>query len=237
MLKYWKPEPKQRSFAWWALLLPAVVWFVGVIFYAHNALVPGMAQENGHAIGSALMVIGGESGTLAAASEVFRKHAEGETVLLDWLGMIVSLVATLGNMLVVYVALATHLQAPWIDPVRQWGPLVLLLCSGLDFYAGVMEFGFYNAGFNARWIAWNDGEHAWRQAQETRRAKLEAPPVAVVNDDVNGELDELAMQVYTLYTDNPGITKTQLAQLAQVSRPTVDKRLKQLVKAGKLQGI
>ena len=172
MRAYWKPEPKRHSFAWWALLIPAIVYSIGVIVYAHNAFVPD-AGANGHALGSLLMVLGGESGTLAAAAEVFRKQKAKQTNWLDWLGLFVSLIATLGNLFVVYVALAA-LQTGWTGFVREFGPLILLLCSGLDFYAGIMEFGFYNASFEARWSAWNDAKHTWEKSEETRNAKADA---------------------------------------------------------------
>jgi len=179
---YWKPEPKRHGFAWWALLLPAIIYSAGVVVYAHNAFVPGMTQLNGHALGSALMVFGGESGTLAAAAEVFRKSRVKETNVFDWAGLLVSLVATLGNLFVVYVSL-TDVPAWWLLWVRANGPLVLLLCSGVDFYAGIMEFGFYNASFDARWAAWNDAKHAWVQTQETRTAKAQAiVEIAQAND-------------------------------------------------------
>lgn len=176
---YWKPEPRRYSFSWWALLFPAIVYSVGVIVYAHNAFVPGLAHQNGHAFGSALMVFGGEAGTLAAAAEVFRKHANEEAKKLDWGGLFVSLVATLGNLFVVYVSLAPEFNAPWVGVVRNYGPLVLLICSGVDFYAGIMEFGFFNASFNKRYEKWlldkhNDEE---RQKRNERARKLEEQAV------------------------------------------------------------
>ncbi len=299
-ITYWKPEPRRHSVAWWALLLPAIVYGAGVIVYAHNAFVPGLTHQNGHAIGSTLMVFGGESGTLAAAAEVFRKQAAKETNWMDWGGLAVSLVATLGNLFVVYVSL-TELPVAWVGFVRLYGPLVLLICSGVDFYAGLMEFGFYNASFDARWTKWNDDQHTYLRGEETRQRKEEQPKTttrkqlsdtelvsafADLFDEVEPEtpeeiddalrdegydpdevgarmaefaerelakvaeretppdvkpevtpLDGLAMQVYTLYTANPGITKTKLAELAGVSRPTLNKRLKLLVKAGKLPSI
>jgi hypothetical protein len=176
MTQYWRPEPKRRSFAWWALLVPAVVYSAGVIVYAHAAFSPADIATNGHWWGSMLMVIGGEAGTLATASEVFRKHMMtevkesdgGETVISreangwDWLGLVVSLVATLGNLFVVYAAIS-ELRVEWIQFVRSYGPLALLLCSGLDFYANVMEFGFFNASFDQRWREWNDARHSWER--------------------------------------------------------------------------
>lgn len=185
-MTYWKPEPKRHAFAWWALLVPAIIYSAGVIVYAHNAFVPNAAMVNGHSVGSALMVLGGEAGTLAAAAEVFRKQASKQANALDWAGLIVSLVATLGNLFVVYVALAT-LEAPWVAFVRKYGAMVLLLCSGVDFYAGIMEFGFYNASFDARWEAWNDARHTWEAIQQGRSAKADAKQSAPESAPENAE--------------------------------------------------
>ena len=197
MLAYWKPEPKRRSFAWWALLIPAIVYSIGVIVYAHNAFVPD-AGANGHALGSLLMVFGGESGTLAAAAEVFRKHKEKRTNALDWLGLIVSLIATLGNLFVVYVALAT-LQTQWTGFVREFGPLILLLCSGLDFYAGIMEFGFYNAGFDERWEAWNLAQH--NDAMRQKREALELEQLGERQEQTESEATSADVQTVELESD------------------------------------
>jgi len=246
--QYWKPEPRRYSFAWWALLVPAIIYSVGVIVYAHNAFVPGMAQENGHALGSLLMVLGGESGTLAAAAEVFRKHAKTEANQLDWGGLAVSLVATLGNLFVVYVSLAPEFNAPWVQPVRDYGPLVLLLCSGVDFYAALMEFGFFNASFDARYEKWLEQKHRHEskgksgedKAQVTVKARsqdVKSQPTIVKDDfttEPTPELDELAMQILQLYNETPRPSKTAIAATVKVSRPTVNDRLKKLKEAGKI---
>lgn len=178
--EYWRPQPKRHDFMWWALLLPAIIYASGVIVYAHAAFSPADIATNGHAIGSALMVIGGEIGTLAAAAEVFRKSQTDpvETNVLDWLGLLVSLVATLGNLFVVYSVIDANLDTEWIRLARRFGPLALLLCSGLDFYAGIMEFGFYNAIFDERMEAWLLSEHNARLRWERRGSADEAQPDA-----------------------------------------------------------
>ena len=117
-MKYWKPEPRRYNFAWFALLIPAIIYSIGVVIYAHNAFVPGFAGDNGHALGSALMVFGGEAGTLAAAAEVFRKSQNSGTNAFDWGGLFVSLFATLGNLLVVYVSLAGNFTGWWVVPIE-----------------------------------------------------------------------------------------------------------------------
>jgi len=146
----------------------------GRLLAGRHRLRTGELALNGHVYGSALMVIGGEAGTLAAASEVFRKSRSGETNVLDWAGLVVSLVATLGNLFVVYSAL-TPLTDAWVALVRSYGPLVLLLCSGLDFYATVMEFGFYNASFDERMETWLLAQHndklRWERRQERKESE------------------------------------------------------------------
>lgn len=215
-MTYWKPEPKRHEFAWYALLIPALVYSLGVVIYAREAFVPGLDAVAGLGLGSALMVIGGEAGTLAAAAEVFRKSQvrtgalrrwlwwsvpASEANLLDWFGLLVSLIATLGNLFVVYVSL-TQLGAAWVGWVREFGPLLLLLCSGVDFYAGLMEFGFYNASFEARWQAWNDARHTWEQAQRSRasgatvvRPAVEVAPLAEIGAGVVREVAPVPAEV------------------------------------------
>jgi len=181
---YWKPEPQRYGFSWWALLLPGIVYTIGVVWYAHNAFVPGLAGVNGHAFGSLLMVAGGEAGTMIAATEVFSKAKKGEAVVWDWLSIAISLVATLGNLFVVYTSL-TDIDAWWLPIVRENGPLVLLLCSGVDYYGEIIEFGFFNAGFDARWSEWNDARHTWEKAEFRRILAM------LCEDDVaDSELDD-----------------------------------------------
>lgn len=196
--EYKHPEPQRLGLMWWALLLPSVVYSLGVIVYAHNAFVPTATGENGHAWGSLLMVLGGESGTLAAAAEVFRKSQvltgrkrarrggrevdETEANAMDWAGLAVSLFATLGNLFVVYVSL-TYIEAAWVSRVRMYGPLVLLICSGVDFYANVMEFGFYNASFDARLEQWREKRHAAKLRWEQRQARQSETSAPVVSRD------------------------------------------------------
>jgi len=247
-LEYWKPEPKRHGFAWWALLLPAIVYSVGVVVYAHNAFVPGMAQLNGHALGSALMVFGGEAGTLAAAAEVFRKSRANETNAFDWVGLFVSLAATLGNLFVVYVSLA-DMPAWWLLWVRANGPLVLLLCSGVDFYAGIMEFGFYNASFDERWEKWNEGEHEFKMRERNRKKEdadgskpsrretkpeVAQPSVEDLQKQVldNLLLDSVTKAVFDAISVHPDATQSLLAEISGYSRTTVANKLKLLRSAG-----
>ena len=206
---YWRPEPKRHGFAWWALLVPTIIYSVGVVVYAHSAFVPGAIHKNGHEIGSALMVLGGEAGTLMAAAEVFRKSRTGDTNPFDWIGLVVSLVATLGNLFVVYTALAT-INFTWVAMARAYGPLALLLCSGLDFYANVMEFGFYNASFDKRWQEWNDDRHAWEARRETSR-KAEQEPAQDTQD-------QIAPVVVAVASDRPTTKAQAIRELAR-TRP------------------
>ena len=172
--RYWRPEPRLNDGTFYALLVPACVYVAGVIVYGAEAMKAGAFTWTQQGIGSALMVIGGEAGTLATAVEVFRKQRASEVAPLDWLGLFVSLVATLGALFVVF-ARQTTLSAGWVAAVRSYGPLVLLLCSGLDFYANVMELGFYRASYDARWTNWNDRRHTWEQAQAAKSVVVSKP--------------------------------------------------------------
>lgn len=266
---YWKPEPKRLGFSWWALLLPAVVYTIGVITYAHNAFVPGLAAKNGHEWGSAFMVLGGEAATVAAAAEVFRKHRiktgakrkilwfsiePSEANAMDWIGIIVSLVATLGNLFVVYVSL-TDLSASWVGFVREYGALVLILCSGVDFYAGLMEFGFYNASFEERWTKWNDGLHDWEMREYNRMEAEKSKPAQATFDEkaerarIKQELadaqqkkvidnllkDDVTKAVYDAAIAQPDASNSQLAESTGYSRTTIANKLDVLRAVGAIK--
>jgi len=266
---YWKPEPKRLGFSWWALLLPAIVYTIGVIVYAHNAFVPGLAAKNGHEWGSAFMVLGGEASTIAAAAEVFRKHRiktgnkrkvlwfnteSSEANAMDWAGIFISLIATLGNLFVVYVSL-TSLSAQWVGFVREYGALVLILCSGIDFYAGLMEFGFYNASFEERWTKWNDGAHNWETQERNRMEAEKSKPAQAAFDEkaerarIKQELadaqqkkvldnllkDDVTKAVYDAIRTHPDASNSQLAEITGYSRTTIANKIDVLRAAGAIK--
>ena len=242
---YFRAEPKRFSFMWLALLVPAIVYSLGVVVYAHNAFVPGAQGENGHALGSALMIFGGEAGTLAAAAEVFRKYLTKETNPLDWGGLVVSLVATLGNLFVTYAALSARVD-PWLVSARTWGPLVMLLCSGVDFYAGVMEFGFYNASFDERHNAWETAAHnaemkvARDKVQPTAQQAqvIEMAPAPISQEDAktkqgaqqgadDAPQDETKAACVARVSATGDIGALEVAQLCNCSRQYAQKLMKE----------
>ena len=163
---YWKPEPKLWDWGFWSLLIPGALWVCGVIVYGAQAMAAQDWTWAGQNFGSALMVVGGESGTLFTVMEVYRKSKSGDANGWDWSGIVVSLLSTLGVLLVIFTR-QTPLTAAWIEPVRKWGPLVLLLGSALDFYANVIELGYYRASFEQRWEKWNQSR--WEHTQRERR--------------------------------------------------------------------
>lgn len=171
---YWKPEPKLWDWAFWSLLLPAAVWILGVVVYGAEAMKAQALVWTKQGIGSLLMVIGGEAGTLFTAMEVYRKSQIDDANAWDWSGLFVSLVSTLGVLFVVFTR-QTDISAAWVPFVRTWGPLVLLLCSGLDFYANVAELGFYRASFERRWEKWNEGRWGHEQRERNRLRELSEP--------------------------------------------------------------
>ena len=232
MTKYWRPEPKLYGLDFWALLLPAVCYTVGLILFGGEALQAGKITGENQAIGSLLMVIGGEVGSLASASEVFRKHKEGRATFLDLIGLIVSLLATLGILFVVFAKLS-DLTVVWIAPVRTWGPLVLLLCSGLDYAANVMEFAFYRAHFDELWNNWNDARHNSEQRAETRAQNKQQPePETPKLTGLKPGARRAALVDICLA--NPDANSDELAPMFGVSSSTIRRDVGILEKAGEL---
>lgn len=266
---YWKPEPKRLGFSWWTLLVPALIYAVGVVIYAHDAFVPGLHQLNGHRLGSALMVFGGEANSISSAAEVWRKsqvktgkikkgvfgeREETEANAFDWVGLLISLVATLGNLFVVYVAL-TDISASWVGFVREYGPLILILCSGMDFAVNIMEFGFYNASFQERWETWNLGLHNHETAELKRLEELRSKPAQAAFDEkaerakIKQELadaqqkkaldnllkDDATRTVYSAISAQPDSSNSQLAEITGYSRTTIANKLDVLRAVGAIR--
>lgn len=229
---YHRPEPKLYGIDFWALLVPAAIYTVGLILFGGEALQAGNITGDNQALGSLLMVIGGEVGTLASASEIFRKLKEDRASWLDIAGLIVSLAATLGILLVVFTKLST-LPAIWIAPVRTWGPLVLLLCSGIDYTANIMEFAFYRAHFDELWETWNETKHTSEQRAETRAQKKrevvqEPPKLTGLKPDAR------RAALADVYRANDCANSDDLAPMFDVSPSTIRRDLGILEASGEL---
>lgn len=210
---YWKPEPKLWDWAFWSLLFPAAMWVVGVIVYGAQAMAAQDWTWAGQNFGSALMVVGGESGTLFTVMEVYRKSKSEDANVWDWSGIFVSLLSTLGVLLVIFTR-QTPIDAAWIVPVQKWGPLVLLLGSALDFYANVIELGYYRASFEQRWEKWNQGR--WEHVQrEHRKAQEVNEPVQKKPSRVQGKPNHewWLSKMHTMNGESEQITTTDVQQL------------------------
>lgn len=232
MKQYWKPEPRLYGLDFWALFAPAFLYTIGVIVFGGEAIMAGAITGATQGLGSWLMVIGGELGTLASTSEVFRKHKDARASWLDWAGIGVSLAATLGILLVAFAKLS-KLTVIWIEPVRNWGPLVLLLCGGVDFYANVMEFAFFRAHFDEQWTAWNDAKHNYEQAARTR-AENEQPKKQDAPNLTGLKPKARRVALIDVYNASPGATSDDLAIVFDVAPSTIRRDLGILKETGEL---
>jgi len=190
---YWKPEPMLHGFLFWALLLPACAYMIGVVLFGGEAFSAGDIGGVTQGYGSWMMIIGGEIGTLASAVEVFKKMRDEQANGKDKFALVVSFLATLGTILVVYTKMTT-LTAVWVPVVQNWGPLALMLFSPVDFYANVMEFAFYLSHFGDDWDKWNLERHNDERKQYNQWLELRgmiAKPLRN-DDEIATEPDQLA---------------------------------------------
>ena len=168
-IKFWKKEPRPpaRDLRAWSLLIPAIASAVGFFAFAVLAysfteinLLPGWFRVGLVIVGAFSLAVGGEIGTLTTTVEIYRKHARGAARRWDWIGLVVSLCATLGEFLVAFATLL-GVRATWAEPVQLWGPVVLGLLSALDSYTNFMEFGFYLAEYDTRYERWLRQYERW----------------------------------------------------------------------------
>jgi len=224
------PAPLWRDPRFWSLIIPAIAATLGSIAYA----VQGFAVSNGGVLpaawvsyavkwGAVLLAVGCEGGTLTNAVEVFRKRAAGHAVRLDYVGLAISLVAT-----VTARALAlSGLQALWTMGL-------LVVASALDAYVGYMELGFYTAEADARLEQWltaseylqasNDLRGAFAILRGANPQTHEAAQLRAQVTQLNAQLDAADAQVragqaqIAQYAAQVAESAAQVAQLeAQVS--------------------
>jgi hypothetical protein len=172
---YHRPEPRLFGLTFWSLLIPATIWVVGVIIYGAEALKAQDLSWKYQGIGSTLMVIGGELGTITTAWQIFRKKKSGMENFWDWVCLGISLIATEGTLFVIFTR-QTDITATWVTISQTYGPLALLLFSGLDVYANVHELGMYNRDFDDAWEKWNEGRY-----QDELRQLRKLTPVAQID--------------------------------------------------------
>jgi hypothetical protein len=181
---YHRPEPRLFGLAFWSLLIPAVIWVIGAIIYGAEAFKAQSLSWQGQGIGSTLMVIGGELGTITTAWQIFRKKKSDSENFWDWVCLGISLIATEGTLFVIFTR-QTDIVATWVTLSQTYGPLALLLFSGLDVYANVHELGMYNRYFDEAWEKWNEGRY---QDELKQRRKLapdaQVDPASVLTPDV-----------------------------------------------------
>lgn len=131
-----------------SLLAPAIAYTVGLVLYSGEGLFPGaLTMHAARLVGAWLMVAGAEGGTLSAIIEVARKIGIGRARWYDYAGIVVSMFATVFNLLLVWSRESTLTNPPgWSRWMQINGALCDILAQVGDFYAGAaFELGLYYA--------------------------------------------------------------------------------------------
>jgi hypothetical protein len=181
--KFWKLEPKppSRDGRAWSLLGPAIFSAVGFFAFAVLAFsfteltsLPTWFRTGLVLVGALCLAVGGEIGTLTTTVEIYRKSLQKKTIWWDWIGLTVSLMATLAEFLIAFATLLGVKAEIWSAQMLLWGPIALGLLSALDGYVNFMEFGLYLATYDQRMIDYNREYNRERKKFEKENGRRES---------------------------------------------------------------
>ena len=208
--------------------------------------------------GAFSLAAGSEFGTYATTGEVFRKVGAGKALVWDWLALVVSLCATVLSLLLAYGTLM-DVKSAWPGFITLWGPLLAVLATALDAYAGLSEYGLYCATYDKRYQVWEQKYHSWCEniairdglavnlvssvqlAPEDDALVLEQPaPVAPVTEPAPAGLahltpDERRERLLALWSEHPRLTQADAGDMFGVSRQTIGADYRQLAEAGRVR--
>lgn len=160
---FWKPKPQPPTtdIRSWSLLIPAMFSAVGFFAFAILAFsfteiqsLPSWFRTGLVIVGAFCLAVGGEIGTLTTTVEIFRKSRQGDAIWWDWVGLTLSLFATLAEFLIAFATLLGVKAQIWSEPMQLWGPIALGLLSALDSYTNFAEYGLYLSMYDKRVVAW-----------------------------------------------------------------------------------
>lgn len=184
-VSFWKrpPRPLFQDLRAWSLFVPAILSAIGLSVFAvfgfSFTALPSLDDavlNRAVVFGGLCLAIGGELGTFASSIEVFRKRAGGQAVLLDYAGLVVSLLATYAEFAIAHASLAA-IERGWTVFFERDGALLLVALSALDAYATFMEAGFYLNSYDQRMESWQRSYERFARGEYLSKASSE-PAIA-----------------------------------------------------------
>ena len=168
---FYKPEPVEpeksavgKSLKW-SLRISVAGWAMYGLFafaFADLDVIPEAIQKALVLLGSACIVIGGETNTVPTLIAALSKVGTGRFRFLDALAALASLAGSLCNVLITFATRQDKLEGtPWRGFSIVKGPLVLGIASTLDFYGAILERSFIKRDYEMDWAAWWEEKQAW----------------------------------------------------------------------------
>jgi len=162
------PTGPLRDWRWWTLFIPNLFGAFGLFLFN----VPGMGFVRLHSIstvwlnilvigGTLAMMFGSDVGTLFAILEVFRKYAKRETQQWDWIGIIVSIGASISSSILswAFQLYMVNVQADWIRWAKIYMPLFATTFIILDLALSGAEAGMYLGTYEKRLREWEKEDY------------------------------------------------------------------------------
>lgn len=178
---FWKPEPKNPKFALmtYALLVPILVsafgfFMVGVFAFAFDSIniIPENIRQWLTVIGSAFVIFGAELNSPPTFCEYFRKSIKGEEINnWDKFALVASSIGTLANVLIVFAIAVVSSgtfsgEAPWLNIVLNWMPLIAAIGVVGDYVGSLIELGHFLGSYEKRYERWLEEKHQFEQGED-----------------------------------------------------------------------
>ena len=250
---FYKPRPvapednRQMRGLRWSLWVSVAGWIIyGAFAYAFEdaRIIHASVQSWMVLVGSALIVGGAESNTIATAEAALSKLGTDRISVWDYLAVIASLVGGIITPLIVFATRQPELAGTWWRRMAvRSGPLVLGVAGVLDFYGAVTELALSKRDYVqdlGQWLKeeakWNAG-HAQAHQPEAKSVPVirpKAEPTPAIDQPLAIE-DRRERVLGAMLAQEPP-TRQELADQLGVSKSTVGNDVVALREAGRLNG-
>jgi len=169
-------NPQMRGLRW-SLRVSVAGWIVyGAFAYAFEDLsvIPGVVQSWMVLLGSALIVAGAESNTIATTEAALSKIGTERISKWDFAAVLASLVGGICTPLIVFSTRQPELaNTMWRQVAILWGPLLLGMAGVLDFYGANLELALAKRDYVRSLGEWLAEKATWESEHGRPPAELE----------------------------------------------------------------
>jgi hypothetical protein len=190
--QFFKPEPTRPEDSQivralkWSLRVSVIGWAIYGPFafaFADLGIVPASIQSAFVLLGSALIVVGGETNTVPTLIAALSKVGTGRFSVWDAAAVVASLIGSLCNVLITFSTRQVKLAGtPWREFAVIKGPLYLGIAATLDLYGAILEKALIKRDYELDWATWWEEKLVWDHENGIAPAPPPAPAALVFDE-------------------------------------------------------